>query len=89
VTLEPWLKLIESSKFYEETGSMGWYSIKHGDEHVIFQLTTIENSDKNQEKHDTILGYNYLPLLIVMPIVVLTSIVGLISMYRTKNHSQL
>ena len=89
VTLEPWLKLIESSKFYEETGSMGWYSIKHGDEHVIFQLTTIENSDKNQEKHDTILGYNYLPLLIVMPIVVLTSIVGLVSMYRTKNHSQL
>ncbi len=89
--LDPWLKSIEFSQFHEETKDLGWYSLQHGDKSVLFQLTKIENIDTSQEKITTankpineILEYNYLPLLITIPIVVLTSVVGLISIYQNK-----
>lgn len=85
LTPDPWLKLIEPSKFSKETDDTGWYSMQYDDQ-LILQLTTTKNIDTGQEKYDTSLGYNYLPLLIVMPIVVLTSIVGLISIYKNKSH---
>ncbi|PIN82207.1 MAG: hypothetical protein COV65_07675 [Nitrosopumilales archaeon CG11_big_fil_rev_8_21_14_0_20_33_24] len=85
--LDSWLKPIELSQFHEETKYLGWYSLQHGDEHIIFQLTKIENIDTIQEKpSEVIFEYNYLPLLIVIPITVLISVVGLISIYRNKLH---
>ena len=89
--LDYWLKEIDPSNFTEETKGSGWNSIKNGDENVIFQLNKIENSDTDQEKiqsanksAEIISGYEYL-LLIVIPVIVLTSIVGLVST-RNKNH---
>jgi hypothetical protein len=85
--MDYWLKEIDPSNFTEETKDLGWYSLQPGDEYIIFQLTKIENIDTIQEKSsEVIFGYNYLPLLIVIPIAVLTSVVGLISIYRNKLH---
>jgi plastocyanin len=89
--MDYWLKFIEPSQFYNETESMGWYSLKIG-EHGIFQITDIENTNTGQtiqsvnKSTEVISGYES-ALLIVMLSVGLTSIVGLISIYRNKNRS--
>jgi plastocyanin len=89
--LDSWLKPIESFRFHDETNGLGWYSLQRDDD-LIFQLTKIENIDTNQEKIistnkplDKISDY-YLSLLIVMPITILISTVGLISIYRHNTH---
>jgi len=81
--IDYWLKFIEPSQFYKETESLGWYSLEIEDD-VIFQLTNIENIDMSQKitsankSTGMILGYEYLFLLTVIPIIVV------ILSYRNK-----
>ncbi|MCV0367244.1 MAG: fibronectin type III domain-containing protein [Nitrosopumilus sp.] len=81
------LKSINGSEFYRETENLGWYSLKVGEKHTIFQLTEIENTDLDQKippKLTNEIPEHGLTLFVIVPVVILTSVIGIASIYRKK-----